>query len=103
MKEISKDNVIDFVINTVAYYAQENNIRLLLNPEPSTRLYGANAGLDSLGLVVFITELEEAIDEAYGVELTLADEKAMSQTASPFRSIASLSSYIHKLLAVTEG
>lgn len=102
MDRITKDNVIDFVITTVAYYAQENNIQLLLKPEPSTRLYGVDAGLDSLGLVVFITELEEAIDETYGVELTLADEKAMSQTVSPFRSISSLSSYIYKLLAVTE-
>lgn len=103
MDNITKENIINFVITTVADYAQENNIQLLLNPEPSTRLYGANAGLDSLGLVVFITELEEAIDDTYGVELTLADEKAMSQTVSPFRSISSLSSYIHKLLAASEG
>jgi hypothetical protein len=34
------------------------------------------------------------VEDAFGVALTLADERALSMNASPFRSIQSLADYI---------
>jgi len=49
---------------------------------------------DSLGLVGFIVELEEKIEEIYSVEIEIADEKAMSRFKSPFINIDSLSEFL---------
>jgi acyl carrier protein len=63
-----------------------------------SQLYGKGGVLDSLGLVRVIAELEEEIYDSTQIDIILADEKAMSQKSSPFRSVASLADYIEKLL-----
>lgn len=58
-----------------------------------TVLYGAG-GLDSLGLVSLILDLEAALAGRAGVCPTLADERAMSRRRNPFRDVRSLADYI---------
>lgn len=59
-----------------------------------TPLYGGNGVLDSLALVRLVLELEERIKDRYGVAVSLADERAISQKKSPFRTVGSLADYI---------
>jgi acyl carrier protein len=59
-----------------------------------TRLVGSSAVLDSMGLVSLILDIEQRINDEYDVLIILADERAMSQKQSPFRSVGTLSSYI---------
>ena len=66
--------------------------------EPSTRLIGPSAVLDSLGLVTLITDVEQRLEEEYDIALTLADDRAVSQRNSPFRSVQSLADYIALLI-----
>ena len=61
-------------------------------------LFGQRGILDSMGLVSLITDLEERIENEFGVSLILADENAMSQKKSPFRTVSSLAKYIHRLV-----
>lgn len=70
----------------------------LNNPTSETKLYGGSGALDSLALVSFITDLEERISDEFDKDIVLADEKAMSQRTSPFRSIEALTNYIQILL-----
>jgi D-alanine--poly(phosphoribitol) ligase subunit 2 len=60
---------------------------------PETRLYGRQGALDSLGLVSLIVALEQALEDEFQVTVALADERALSQTQSPFRTIRSLAEY----------
>jgi acyl carrier protein len=69
-----------------------------LKKSADTLLLGKGANLDSLGLVNFIVTVEQNIEEQLGRSITLADERAMSQTTSPFRNIGTLSEYIGLLL-----
>ena len=64
-----------------------------------TPLWGKASKLDSLGLVSFIVACEERITDQFGVELSLADERAISLTHSPFRTIGTLIDYISSLLS----
>jgi hypothetical protein len=48
--------------------------------------------------VSLIVTTEREIEEAFGVALTLADERALSMKTSPFRSIQSLADYITLLM-----
>ena len=57
-------------------------------------LFGNRETLDSLGIVHFIVAVEERLNDDLGLSVALADERAMSQKNSPFRSVASLSAYI---------
>lgn len=56
-------------------------------------LFGIGGALDSLALVTLLVAVEQGIDDALGVVLTLADEKAASQARSPFRTVGSLVAY----------
>jgi acyl carrier protein len=63
-----------------------------------TRLFGPKSALDSLALVSLITDVEELVYEQLDKEIVLANERAMSQKTSPFRSVGSLRDYIIELL-----
>lgn len=74
-----------------------------LKKEPQTILFGKGGRLDSLGLVSFIVEVEQELEEEFGVGVTLADERAMSQKNSPFLTLQTLEEYISLLLKDAEG
>jgi hypothetical protein len=59
-----------------------------------TVLYGPSGGLNSLGLVSLIIEVEEAVNARAGRHLVLADAHAMSQQRNPFRDVRSLADYV---------
>ena len=69
-----------------------------LHKSLDTVLYGSSGRLDSLELVNLIVAAEQNIEDEFGVPITLADERAMSQRNSPFRSVATLVTYISSLL-----
>jgi hypothetical protein len=52
-------------------------------------------------LVSMIVAIEREVEDIFGVALTLADERALSMTVSPFRSIQSLANYIGILITDT--
>ena len=61
-------------------------------------LYGRGGPLDSLGLVRFIVEIEAAVEGRFGRPIVLADERAMSQQRSPFRTVGALAEYVANIL-----
>jgi acyl carrier protein len=63
-----------------------------------TRLIGREGVLDSMGLVTLLVDVEQRLEEEHDVVLILADERAMSQQRSPFRSVGSLTDYVCQLL-----
>lgn len=67
-----------------------------------TVLYGTNGELDSLGLVNLILAAEEEIEESFDTVISIADERAMSQVNSPFKTVGTLVDYIDDLLKDTE-
>jgi len=62
-------------------------------------LIGQDARLDSLGLVNLIVLVEEKIQQQFGVGITLVDERAMSQSKSPFRTLGTLAEFVQEQLA----
>ncbi len=63
-----------------------------------TVLFGKDGKLDSLGLVNLLVIIEQNIDDEFKIMITIADEKAMSQKRSPFRTIDTLVNYIDLIL-----
>ena len=63
-----------------------------------TALFGSGSKLDSLDLINLVVAVEQNIEDEFDVTITLADERAMSQETSPFRTIGTLMDYIEMLL-----
>lgn len=69
-----------------------------LRKATDTVLFGGSCDLDSLGLVTLLVVIEQRIEDELGISITLADERAMSQKYSPFRTIGTLNDYIVMLI-----
>jgi len=63
-----------------------------------TPLFGRDGMLDSMGLVALVVALEQAIEDEYGLTVSLADERALSERRSPFRTIGALAEYASRLI-----
>jgi acyl carrier protein len=61
---------------------------------PATALMGEGSDLDSMAIVHLIVDLEGRLQESYGRNWILADERALSRKRSPFRTIGDLSEFI---------
>jgi D-alanine--poly(phosphoribitol) ligase subunit 2 len=64
----------------------------------TTALFGSGSKLDSLGLINLIVAIEQDIEDEFETSITIADERALSQEQSPFRSIGSLIDYLDMIL-----
>jgi acyl carrier protein len=64
-----------------------------------TVLVGKDAVLDSLGVVSLIVEVEQRVEAEHGVSVTLANDKAMSQRNSPFRTVSVLAEHVVAMVA----
>src|SRR5262245_35888224 len=80
--------------------ARDERSQLVVSPEAP--LFGADSTLDSLGLVALLIDIEEAL-AGEGLNVTLSDERALSQRRSPFRSVDTLAAYIEQLANEVQG
>ena len=74
-----------------------------MSKTPGARLLGSQSVLDSLHLVNLLITIEREVEDAIGVTLTLANERALSMKESPFRTIESLANYIELLISETQS
>jgi acyl carrier protein len=59
-----------------------------------TVIVGKDAALDSVGVVSLIVDIEQSLEMNHDVSLTLANDKAMSQRSSPFRTVGVLADHV---------
>ena len=64
---------------------------------PTTPLFGADSMVDSLGLVSLIVDVETTLNTDHGLEVSLADDRAMSRPKSPYTSVATLKEFVLEL------
>jgi acyl carrier protein len=87
-------NIVAAIYRAVDWVNGELSPDKQLIKAPETRLLGSQSVLDSMRLVSLIVTIEREVEEGFGVALTLADDRALSMQASPFRTIQSLADYI---------
>ena len=87
------DELKKLIIELAVELSDQEEIELVGELTEDTELFGPNGVLDSMGLVSLVVAVEQAVEENYGVRISLADEKALSQHNSPYRTIATLAEY----------
>lgn len=93
-----RERILEIVFAALRELQQEGSIAADASLTRDMRLFGPKSALDSLGLVNLIASVEEKITASFGKNLVLADEQAMSQTRSPFRTVDAFTDHIEKLL-----
>ena len=63
-----------------------------------TEIFGENSILDSLGIIHFIVSIEDNIKEEFNIDISLANEKVISEDESPFKNVKLLNEYISSLI-----
>jgi acyl carrier protein len=98
MTGITRDTILETIYLAIEVLdeALEEGHKLELSEEAI--LYGPGAVLNSMALVRLIVEVEQILFENFDVEISLIDEKALSQKESPFRRVKSLVDYIYSNL-----
>lgn len=95
---VDRESVLRAVFATVDEVNQTLPDDRKLEKSVETRLFGQRGELDSLELVNFIVMLEQRLADEFGLVVTLADEKAISRTTSPFSTVERLADYVIELL-----
>jgi len=73
-------------------------LKLRLTKTPETVILGSGGKLDSLSIVSFLMLAEQMLENEFNFPVGLADERAMSQERSPFRTLSTMADYIGQLL-----
>lgn len=94
--------ILSVVVRTLADLAEQGVVDLDgVEPDADTELFGAEGLLDSIGLVSLVIACEQALDDELGIQVGLADERALSQRVSPYRTVGTLAEYAAGLAAGT--
>ena len=95
---VNKKRIQDLIVCSVQEFNEQMPNEIKIEQSASATLFGKDGKLDSLGLVNLIVKIEQDIEDEFDVSITIADEKAMSQSRSPFRSIGALADYIYSIM-----
>ena len=92
------DRIKLVIMNSIEEINRQLENEHQLEKSTNTVLFGEDGKLDSLGLINLVVAVEQNIEDEFDVTITLADERAMSQETSPFRTVGTLADYIEMLL-----
>jgi len=94
-----KEKIQQSIYNSIdSLNAQTTKSEEHIEKSNNTALFGSGSKLDSLDLINLVVAVEQNIEDEFDVTITLADERAMSQQTSPFRTVGTLTDYIEMLL-----
>ena len=93
-----KNKIVQAIYEVFDELNSERELGNQLVKADNTVILGADGKLDSLGLVTLIVFLEEKLNDSLGIDITLADERAMSLEVSPFKTVSTLTDYVQVLI-----
>jgi acyl carrier protein len=95
---MKRSELIDIILERVKEQIADNPDTADSKVDENSVLYGENGLVDSLGLVSIVLDVEQNLNDQLGSEIVIADEKAMSQKVSPFRTPGRLADYVMSLI-----
>ena len=93
-----RDKILKSIYDAVDEVNEQLPEGQTLEKSPDTVLLGESGKLESIDLVNILVATEENVEEAFGVPVSITDERAVSEKNSPFKTIDTLCSFISNLL-----
>ena len=94
---MNRDQLVELVVATIKDFAICDQVTFETINE-TTHLFGVEGLLDSIGLVSVVLDVEQQINDRLEIPISIADDRAMSQKHSPFRTVGSLADYVLTLI-----
>lgn len=88
-----QEKILTLILETAKELGEDEEWAVLSDLDAGAILYGEGGMLDSMGLVSLVIAVEQAIEDRFDRSVSLADEKALSQAKSPYRSAERLAEY----------
>lgn len=98
-----RNKILALIFSSIDELNSQRGPNNQLSKTEETVIFGKASPLDSLGLVNLVVSLEQAVNDEFDFEITLADERAMSLESSPFKTVSTLADYILLLLKEKEN
>jgi len=95
---MQRAQLVSLILQTVTDLADPEAIKHAAALDEHTPLFGRGGLFDSMGLISVVLAVEQEVNAATGAAVTVADDRAMSQTRSPFGTAGLLADYIRGLL-----
>lgn len=95
---VGSEELVGLVEVCVRQVAEEEGVGPVEELGPGTVLFGPDGLFDSLGVVSLVLAVEEAVEERFDASITLADQRAMAESTSPFRTVGLLAEYTDRLV-----
>lgn len=90
---IDRESALEIVLSSLRDAVEQNGGDSAgVNAE--TVIVGPEAVIDSIGVVSLIVDIEQRLEMDHQVSVTLANDRAMSQRSSPFRTPEVLAEHI---------
>jgi acyl carrier protein len=89
-----RDEVRDLVLTACGLLNEQLEKPIPIELGEEAPLHGPGGVIDSLGLVNLIVLTEQAIEEAFGAVINLADDTTLSGETAVFASVGSLTTHI---------
>ena len=99
---MNREQLVEIIVSSLGEILADQGEDGIGELDESTYLIGPRSIVDSLSLVSLIVDVEQRLREEQGVSLSIADERAMSQEHSPFRSVGTLAGYVEQLVRERE-
>jgi acyl carrier protein len=93
-----KEQLMRLLFETIDELNEQLPPKKRLEKSTETVLFGDSSKLESLGLINLIVITERKVTEEFGMTITLADEKTLSQIQTIFKTPETLVNHIFLLL-----
>jgi D-alanine--poly(phosphoribitol) ligase subunit 2 len=90
---VNRADIVEVILEAARELNESDGATIAVDQTDGAALYGRDGALDSVGLVSLVAAVEQALEDRFGVSIALADERAVSQKHSPFRTIGTLADY----------
>ena len=89
-----QDTVLKLIRSCIVHLRKDLALPELEFIDCETPVFGPGSDLDSMALVHLVADLEASLKQQFGKDWILADERALSRSRSPFRSVGELVRFI---------
>ena len=95
---LTSDDIDAIIFRALAALNAERPADAQITASSLMPLFGVDSEIDSLEFVSVITDVETTLNVDHGLNVALADDRALSRAQSPYDTVATLRDYILELL-----
>ena len=92
------DTIAHVILRQIQSFNETLTVPIDVSKGLDTVLFGQGGVLESIDFVSLLLDIEEALSEELQVEVSLMNEKALSEKRSPFRKVGALADYVRTII-----